>query len=119
MSPAAILAEVQHQGVTLSVISGGRLAARPKGKLSAELREMISAHKAEVVAYLAAAHAPARRRGRYAPDGDRCSDCDAPLGLQGRAVRLAAANTDGTLTCLDCIKGETVKRRMRARGVAI
>lgn len=124
MSPAGILAEVQHHGVTLSVISGGRLAARPKGKLSADLREKISANKAALVDHLLSLAAPELpvppRRGRYAPDRDRCSGCDAPLGLQeGQPVRLAMANADGTLTCIPCRSGETEKKRMRARGVAI
>jgi hypothetical protein len=123
LSPAAILAEVQHHGVTLSVISGGRLAARPKGKLSADLREKISAHKAALVDHLLSLAAPELpeppRRGRYLPTGDRCNACDAPLGLHGRVMRLALANADGTLTCCLCSSEETEKARMRARGVAI
>jgi TubC N-terminal docking domain len=123
LSPARILAEVQGLGVTLSVISGGRLAARPKGRLSADVREKISAHKAALVDHLLSL-SPHQlpvppKRGRYAPDGNRCSDCNAPLGLQGGTVRLAFANDDGSLTCRNCVCGETEKRRMRARGVAI
>jgi hypothetical protein len=117
-----LLAQVAALGVELRA-EGEQIRLRPMGLVPPELLEALRAAKGEVLAALrgetAAPATVTRMRGRYAPDGDRCSDCDGPLGLQGRSVRLAAANTDGTLTCLDCIKGETEKRRMRARGVAI
>ncbi len=122
MTAAALLAAVGALGVRLKATPDGKLFAEPKGKLPPALREKLVAAKPALLAILSAGPTPALPeapgRGTYA-DRDRCSGCDAPLGLQGQAVRLAVANTDGTLTCLDCISDETGKRRMRARGVAI
>jgi hypothetical protein len=118
-----LLARVAALGVELRA-EGEQIRLRPMGLVPPDLLEALRAAKGEVLAALrgetAAPAAVTPRRGRYAPDRDRCSGCDAPLGLQeGQPVRLAMANGDGTLTCIPCRSGETEKKRMRARGVAI
>ena len=53
MNAESIIRQADQAGIEL-FLAGDRIAARPKSKLSADLRELIKTHREEVVRYLSA-----------------------------------------------------------------
>ncbi len=53
MNAESIIRQAHQAGINL-FLAGDRIAARPKSKLSANLRELIKTHRQEVVRYLSA-----------------------------------------------------------------
>ena len=53
MKVESIIRQADQAGIAL-FLAGGRIAVRPKSKLSADLRELIKTHRQEVVRYLSA-----------------------------------------------------------------
>jgi hypothetical protein len=114
VTPAALLAEVQGLGVSLTTPDGKRLVATPKGKLPPDLRAELSAHKAEVVAYLAA-ESPLMlpeppKRGRYVPSAPIptvCSWCGEPVTAPPGTLPLARRTVCGDLLHAACYAAST------------
>ena len=61
MNAESIIRQADQAGIEL-FLAGDRIAARPKSKLSADLRELIKTHRQEIVRYLSAnSHEPSRK----------------------------------------------------------
>ena len=77
MGAEKIIAAVREAGVNL-MVNGGRLIATPASALTDELRGLIRAHKAEIVALIALPANVERRINRMVRDG-AIDDDDAAL----------------------------------------
>lgn len=62
MTPQDLIQRARAEGVKLKVRDGTRLVADPINRLSPELRELLKAHKPEVIAALADPAAESRRQ---------------------------------------------------------